>query len=185
MYFWGFSIIISLIEKQKTEYTLTASRVCGSILRDWPPANWHTDGIPTGAPANARWWPWGSMASFQASSTIKYFSSEMIGQGVFINTSSSMNHFATSKVAFLCWGMLWSPPAFGCKTFWSPPVLGSRSACKTSDLRDMLMVDFWCLSNGGAMALTGCHRFGSGVRAMTILARLHFFASGTLVVHIV
>ena len=42
------------------------------------------------------------------------------------------------------------------------------------------MADFCRLSNGGAMAPTG-----SGVRAMTVSARLRFFGSGTLVVHIV
>jgi len=54
-----------------------------------------------------------------------------------------------------------------------------------SDLRDMLMVDYWRLSNGGAMAPAGCRRFGSEVRAMTVSARLRFFGGGTLVVHIV
>ena len=174
MYDSRFSIIISPIEEQKTEYTLTASRVCGSILRDGPPGNWHTDGAPTGAPANARCRSWASMASFQASSTIEYFSSEMIGQGVFVNTIASMNRFATSKVAFWCWGTLWSPLA-----------LGSGSACTTSDSRDMLMTDFWRLSNGGAIAPAGCRRFGSGARAITVSARLRFFGGGTLVVRIV
>jgi hypothetical protein len=46
------------------------------------------------------------MASCQASSTIEYFSLEMIGQGVSVNTIASMNHFATSKVAFWYWGTL-------------------------------------------------------------------------------
>jgi len=32
----------------------------------------------------------------QASSTIEYFSTEMIGQEVLVNTIASMNHFATS-----------------------------------------------------------------------------------------
>ena len=116
-------MIISPIQEQKTQYTLTASRVCGLILRDEPPGDWHTDGAPTAAPANARWWSWASMASFQASSTIEYFSSEMISQGVFVNTIASMNHFASSKVACWCWETLWSPPAFGWGTFWSPPGL--------------------------------------------------------------
>jgi hypothetical protein len=40
-------------------------------------------------------------------------------------------------------------------------------------------------SYGSTMALTGCHRFGSGVWAMTMSAWLHFFASGTPVVGIV
>jgi len=54
-----------------------------------------------------------------------------------------------------------------------------------SDLRDMLMVDFWRLGNGGDMAGAGCRRFGSEVRAMTVSVRLRFFGGGTLVVHIV
>jgi len=185
MYVLRFTIIISPIKEQKTEYTLTSSRVCRSIWNDGPPAHWHTDGVPTGAPANARWQSWGSMASFQASSTIEYFSSEMIGQGVLVNKIASMNLFATSKVAFWCWGTLWSPPAFGWGTFWSPRVLGSRSACTTSDLHDMLMTDFWRLSNGGVITPAGCHRFGSKVRVMTVPAQLRFFGSGTLVVRIV
>jgi len=162
MYVSRFSIILGPVEEQITKYTLTASRVCGSIIRDGPLGNWHTDGVPTGAPAKARWRSWASMASFQASSTIEYFSSEMICQGVFVNTMASMNLFATSKVAFWCWGTLWSPPAFGWGTFWSPTALWSRSACTTSDSRDMLMTDFWRLSNGGAIAPAGCRRFGSG-----------------------
>jgi len=63
--------------------------------------------------------------------------------------------------------------------------LGSRSACTKSDSGDMLMADFWRLSNRGAMAPTGCHRVGRGVRAMTVLARLCVFGSRTLVVRIV
>jgi len=54
-----------------------------------------------------------------------------------------------------------------------------------SDSHDMLMVDFWRLSNGGAMALAGCRRFGSEVWAMTVSAWLRFFGGGTLVVCIV
>jgi hypothetical protein len=42
------------------------------------------------------------------------------------------------------------------------------------------MADFWRLLYGGAMALTE-----SGVWAMTVLAQLHFFGSGILVVRIV
>jgi len=180
--FLGFGIIISRIEEQETEYTLTASRVCGLILRDGPLGNWHTDGVPTGAPANACWRSWAPMASFQTSSTIEYISSDMIRQGVFVNTIGSMNSFATSKVALWCWGTLWSPPAFGWGTYLSPPALGSGSACTMSDSHDILVVDFWRLSNSRAGAPAGCCRFGSGVRAMTVLARLHFVGSGTLVV---
>jgi len=51
-----------------------------------------------------------------------------------------------------------------------------------SDSHYMLLVDFWCLSNGGAMAPAGCCRFGSEVGAMTVLARFCFFGSGTLVI---
>jgi len=54
-----------------------------------------------------------------------------------------------------------------------------------SNSHNMLMVDFWRLSNGGAKALAGFRRFGSEVRAMTVSAQLRFFGSGTLVVHIV
>jgi hypothetical protein len=105
-YILGFSIIINLIKEQKTEYTLTTSRVCGSILRNGPLGNWHTDGAPTGAAANARCRSWASMASCQALSTVEYFSSEMIGLGVCVITIASINRFATSKVAFWCWGTL-------------------------------------------------------------------------------
>jgi hypothetical protein len=48
----------------------------------------------------------------------------------------------------------------------------------------MLMADFWRFNNGGATAMTGCRKFVSGVQAMTVLGRLRFFGSGTLVVHI-
>jgi len=41
---------------------LIASRVCGSILRDGPLVNWHTDGVPPGVPANASWRSWASIA---------------------------------------------------------------------------------------------------------------------------
>jgi len=125
------------------------------------------------------------MASFQASSTIEYFSSETIGQGVFVNTIASMNLFAISKVACWCWGMLWSPLTFRWGTFWSPLALGSGSACTTSDSRDMLMTDFWRLNNGGAITQAGCCRFGSGALPMTVSARLCFFGGCTLVVRIV
>jgi len=185
MYFWMFSIIISPIEEQKMEYTLTTSRVGGSILKDRPPGNWHPDGVPTGAPANAWWWSCASMVSFQASSPIEYFSSGMIGQGVFVNTIASLNRFVTSKVAFWQWGISWSALAFCWGTLWSPPALGSGRACTTSGLRDMLIADFWSLSNGGAQAPTGYRRFGCGLGAITGSAWLHFFGSGTLVVRVV
>jgi len=185
MHFWGFNIILSWIEEQKIEYTLTACWVCRSISNDGPPGHWHRDGVLPGAPANARWQSWAPLRSFQASSTIEYFSLEMISQGVFVNPIASLNRFGTSKVAISCWGTLWSPPAIGWESFWSQPSLGSGSACTKSVLRDMLMVDIWCLSNGGAMARTGCRRFGSEARAMTLSAWLRSFGSGTLVVYIV
>jgi len=121
LYVWWRSI--------KQNSRLTASRVGGSIFRDGPPGNWHTDGVPTGAPANARWPSWASIASFQGSSTIQYLSSDNIGQGVFMNTIAFMNLFATSKVAFWCWGPFWSLLSLGCGLFWSPlDLLGSTSA---------------------------------------------------------
>jgi hypothetical protein len=49
----------------------------------------------------------------------------------------------------------------------------------------MLMADFSCLSDGGAMALTECRRLGSDVRGMTVSEWLCFFGGGTLVVRIV
>jgi len=52
-----------------------------------------------------------------------------------------------------------------------------------SDSCNMLTVDFWRLSSGGAMALAGCRRFGREVRAMTVSAQLRVFGSGTLVIH--
>jgi len=125
------------------------------------------------------------MASFQASSTIEYFPSKLIGLAVFVNTIDSMNWFGTSNVAIRCWGTLWSPLAFGWGTFWCAPALGSGSACTTSDSHDMMMADLWQLRNGGTMAPTGCCRFGSGVRAMTVLARFRLVGSGTCVVRIV
>jgi len=155
------------------------------MLRDGPPGNWHADGTPTGAPANARWKSWASIASFRASSTIEYFSPEMIGHRGCVNTIASLNHLATSKVTFWCGGTLWSPLAIGWGTFWSRPAMGSGNVCMTSDLCDMLMVDFWHLNNGGAMAPTGCRRFRRGVWRMTVSGRPHFYGSGTLVVHIV
>jgi hypothetical protein len=42
------------------------------------------------------------------------------------------------------------------------------------------MVDFWRVSNGGAMAPVGCRRFGSDGRAMTVSAWFRFFGSGPL-----
>jgi len=185
MYCLGFSINISPIKEQKTEYIHTAPRVYGSILRDGPLGNWQRDGVPTGTPANAPWRSWAPMASYKASSTIKYVSSEMIGRGVFQNMIASMNRFAMFKVAFSICGTLRSPPTFGWGTFWSPPAFGSRSACTTSDSRDVLMVEFWHFSNDGSIALTACRRFGSGVRAMTVSAQLHLFRSGTIVIRMI
>jgi len=111
----------------------------------------------------------------------------MIDRGVFVNTIAHMKHFATSKVTFWCWGMLWSLPAFGWGTFWSPPALESGSGWvgTSSDSSNVLMVDFSRLSNGGAMDPAGCRRFGSEVCAMTVSAWLCFFGTGTLVVRIV
>jgi hypothetical protein len=43
---------------------------------------------------------------FQASSTVEYFSSEMIGQGVSVNTISSINRFGILKATFWCSGTL-------------------------------------------------------------------------------
>jgi len=52
-----------------------------------------------------------------------------------------------------------------------------------SDWDNLLMrVDFWGLSGGGAIAPAGSWEFGSGGRAITVLARLHFVGSGTFVV---
>jgi len=108
----------------------------------------------------------------------------MIGQGVFINTIASMNCFATSNTA--CWWgqMLWSPPAIGWGTLWSPPALQSRTTWvgTTSASCNILMVDYWYLNNGSAMAPAGSRRFGGDVCAMTVSARLHFLCSGTFVV---
>jgi hypothetical protein len=110
----------------------------------------------------------------------------MIGQPVSVNTIASMNGFATSEVAYWCWGTLWSPPPGLCwETFWSPPALGSGRACPISDSCDMLLVDVWQLSNVGATAPAGCPRFGRDVRAITVSARIRFFYAGTLVVRIV
>jgi hypothetical protein len=53
-----------------------------------------------------------------------------------------------------------------------------------SDSRDLLMLHSWHLSNGGAMTLARCRRFGCVVRAMTVSAGLRYFGSGTHVVHI-
>jgi len=95
--------------------------------------------------------------------------------------------FSYLKRSLWCWGTLWSPPAFGWGTSRSPAALGSggAGAGKTSDSRNMLMVDVWHLSNGGTMAQAGCRRCGSEVHAMTVSAWLHSFSSGTLVVCIV
>jgi len=54
-----------------------------------------------------------------------------------------------------------------------------------SDSHNMLMVDFWRLSNGGAMAPAGCRRYASEVCEITVSGQLHFFGSVTLVVRIV
>jgi len=164
----------------------TASHICGCILRHRPPGNWHTDGVPTAAPANARWRSWASIASVQASSTIEYLSSDNIGQGVFLNTIVSMKLFANSKVAFWCWETIWSALALGCATFWSPLVTCSDSAwvdCARSDSDNFWRrVDFWCLSRGGSNAQAGFREFGSRGHSITVSTRLRFCGSGILVV---
>jgi len=118
---------------------------------------------------------------------MQYFSLEMIRQRVFLNTIVSMNCFATSQVAIWCRGTRRSPLASGWRTLWAPLALGiGRAWAGTkSDSRNMLMVDYCCLSNCGAMAPAGCHRFGNEVHATTVLAGLRFFGTGTLVVRTV
>jgi len=147
---------------------------------------WHTDGVPAGTPANARWWSWAKLASFQASSTIEYLWLDNIGQGVFVNTIASMNYFVTSKVASWCWGICWSALALGCRTFWYPLGFGCGSTCADgarSDLDGLLKrADFWRLSSGGAIDPGGFRGFGSRGRAITVSAWLRFFGNGTLVV---
>jgi len=165
---------------------LAAAHVRGSIWRDGPPHNWHTDGVPTGVPANAHWQSWASMASVQASSTSEYLSPVNIGQGVFVNMIVSMNLFTTSKVTIWCWGTVWSALAVGCGTFWTLLDLRRGSAwahCAQLNSDNLLRrVDFWLLSSGGAIAPPGFGECRSGGHAMTALARLKFFSSGTIVV---
>ena len=117
---------------------------------------------------------------------IEDWSSDIIGQGVFVNTIAPMNLFATSKVDFWCWGTFWLLLALGCGILWSPlDLLGSSSAQADgawSDSDNLLRRDdFWHLSSGGASATGRFRKFGSGGRAMTVSARLPFFSSGTLV----
>jgi len=74
----------------------------------------------------------------------------------------------------------------GCRIFWSPlDLLGSTSAKVDgawSDSENLLRRDeFSHLSSGGAIATGTFREFGSGGRAMTVSAQLHFFGSGTLV----
>jgi len=71
-------------------------------LWDGPPGNWHTDGVTTWAPANAHWRSWTSMASFQASSNIKYLSLDNIGQGVLKNPITSIHLLVTANITFQC-----------------------------------------------------------------------------------
>jgi len=104
-----------------------------------------------------------------------------------MNTIASMNFFATSTVAFWCWGTFRSALALGCGAFWSPLDFGFGSAWADgawSDLDDLLRkADFWHLSSGGAIDPGGFREFGTRGRAITVLARLHFFGNGALVVH--
>jgi hypothetical protein len=128
------------------------------------------------------------MASFQASSTIQYLSSDNIGQGVFLNMIASMNVVATSKGAFQCWGTFQSLLVLGCGIFWSPlDLLGSTSAWADGSWSDsdnlLRRDDMWHLSSGGAIAPGRFQEFGSRGRAMTVSAQLQFFGIGTLVVH--
>jgi len=127
------------------------------------------------------------MASIQASSTIEYLSSDIIGQGFFVNTFASMNLFATSKVAFWsCW-MCWSILALGCGVFWSPLHLMGSTSTRADGARSdsytlLRRVDFWGLSSGGGIVAGGLPQFGSRGHAMTVSAWLRFFGSGTLLV---
>jgi len=77
-----------------------------------------------------------------------------------VNTIASMNLFATSKVAFWCWGTFLSLLALGCGAFWSPlDMLGSTSARVDgawSDSNNLLRrVNNWRLSSGGAIVAGG------------------------------
>jgi len=157
------------------------------MLTDEPlMGNWHTDGVCTASPANASWQSWASIESFQAATTIEYLSSHNIGKGGFVNSKYSMSHFATSKVAILCWGMCWSALDFGCGAVWSPPDLGCSSACvdsAPSDLDNLMRrANYWQVSSGGGgIDTAGFREFGSGSHAITVLAWLHWLSKGTLV----
>jgi len=64
------------------------------------------------------------MVSFQAMSTIKGFSFDMVFHAVIWNMIASLNVNAISVVVPWYWGILISTPAFGCEIFWSPLDLG-------------------------------------------------------------
>jgi len=101
---------------------------------------------------------------------------------------ASMNSFATSKVAFWCWGTFWSAMDLGCGTVWSPLDLGSSSDWadgEQSDFENLLRrVDYQRLSCGGAISPGGFREFGSGGHAMWVSVQLYSSGSGTLVVRI-
>jgi len=122
------------------------------------------------------------MASFQASSTIEYLTLDNHSQRLIVDTIASMNHFATSNVAFWCWGTFWSALALGCGPFWSPLGLGCGTIWADgtrSDLVDFLRRAVCCLlSSGGAIDPGGCRECGSWGHPITVSALLHFFGKG-------
>jgi len=167
MYFWWFSIIISPIKEQKTDYTFNVSRVCWSI---WEMDHRAIDTqlvylqeyLPMTADHPGLQWLVTTLRQPSRISDQKWLARESLWiQLPPWTVSLAQKQPLVLKNVVISTG-------FGWGAWWSPMALGSGSARTTSHSRDMLMVDFWHLSNGGARASTGCHRFGSGVWAMTV-----------------
>jgi len=102
------------------------------------------------------------------------FTSDIIGQIVFVNTIASLALGATSDVALWCCGTFWSPLALGCATFWSPVDVDSGSTYGVdaqSDSHNLLRWAVFCrLSHCWSIVEPGVWIFGNGRRALTILA---------------
>jgi len=118
---------------------------------------------------------------------IEHFYSDNISHSIFVNVIASMNHFATSKVAFWLVGTCWFALVSRCGSFLSPLAYGSGGAHAggpRSDLHTSVRRAECCRWNsggGGAVALAGFREFGFGGHAMTVSAGLHFFHTETLV----
>jgi len=163
-------------------WRVTPARIWGSIVKDRPLGNSHTDCVPTRAHTHGHWWAWALRACFQACLTIEYIPLWDFHQSVLVNMIASMIGYTTSNVT--CWFVDHSDhhQAAGCGILHHPLDLGNGCTWEGglwSALRPLLrMVDCWHVGNGGGIATARCWDSRSGGCAMTVPPWLIVFGSG-------